>query len=413
MRDVREQGGAAMLMVIGVVAALAVLASALVVLTVNAQSNTAHDRDRAKAFNVAEAAVDVALSKLGRDWPLTSAVYFTQADKDAFLPPRFPASEFANPTVSVTYFDNQNTDSLEGITVEDGIPADTYSMDANGDGLIYIEAQASVGGKKARIQLEAKRNVLDTKIPRGVVAGGDTDIDGNNNKSSIGCDPSEGGYMADDQLTLQILVGGTIYPPATDPAIIPPENQHSGLGTGVVDSILTPEVLQGLIAAAQTQGTWYSDIASEQALGAKPLVNHTLSDANVVGAPVVVETSQYLRLAGNGVFNGDGVGTNAPPGILIVIGPHTMYPDDITKTGVSQGIDLAGVGTYYGIVYTDGGLWGTGTINIVGMALAKGTINLTGERRIDYNDNVVVNLNKTVLLSAQIVPNTWRQIHPL
>lgn len=410
MRGIRDQRGAALLMVIGVVAALAVLASALVMLTANAQSNTANDRDRAKAFNVAEAAVDVALAKIGKDWPLTSEVTFTAAERTAFLS-RFPASEFANPTVSITYFDNQDT-SLNGvITSADGLPADSYSMDANGDGLIYIEAQASAGSKKARIQLEAKRNVFDSKLPRGITVITDGNIDGNNPKPSIGADPSQGGYMAPDQTTLQILAGGTIYADAPDPAVIPPSNQHSGLGSGVVDGVLSPQVVQGLIIAAQTQGTWYSDIASEQLLGAKPL-EKPFPDADLVGAPVVVETTDYVKLAGGGVFNGDGVGTNAPPGFLLVIGPHTMYPDDATKTGVSQGIDLAGNGTYYGIVYTDGPLWGTGTMNIVGMALATGGVNLTGERRIDYNDNVVMNINKVIPVSAQIVPNTWRQIHP-
>jgi type II secretory pathway pseudopilin PulG len=413
MRNMRDQRGAALLMVIGVVAALAVLAGALVLLTGNAQSNTANDRDRAKAFNMAEAAADAALAKIGRDWPFTSPVSFSAADKTAFLA-RFPASEFAHPTVSVTYFDDQDTNGDLHITLADGLPAATYSMDANKNKLIYIEVQASVGGKKARIQLEAQRNALDTKLPRGIAVATDGNIDGNNHKVSIGADPAHGGYMAPDQTTLQILAGGSIYPDSPDPAIIPPSNQHSGLGPGVVDGVLTPEVIQGLVAAAQTQGTWYSDIASEQTLGAKPLgAQGTLTDAQLVGAPVVVETTGALKLAGNGVFNGDGVGANAPPGILIVIGPHTMYPDDPTKTGVSQGIDLAGNGTYYGIVYTDGGLWGTGTINIVGMALAKGTVDLTGDRRIDYNDNVVVNSYSVVQLTAQIVPNTWRQIHPL
>ena len=314
-------------------------------------------------------------------------------------------------------YGNQNTDGslnpdgTPSITVADGLPAASYSKDANGDGLIFIEAQASIGGKKARIQLEAKRNSLDTKIPRGIAVATDGNIDGNNQKPSIGADPSQGGYMAPDQTTLQLLVGGTIYSKAPDSAVIPPANQHSGLGSGVVDGVLSPEIVQGLIAAAQTQGTWYSDIASEWALGAKKL--STFTDANLVGAPVVIETTSDYKMSGNGVFNGDGVGTNPPPGILLVIGPHTMYPDDPAKTGLSVGIDMSGNGSYYGVVYTDGSITGVGTINIVGMALAKGGVDLKGERRVDYNDNVIMNINKPILLSAQIVPNTWRQIKPL
>lgn len=416
MKRRSAQHGAALVLVIGVIAALAVLAGALVFLIGNAQSNTARDRTRTKAFNVAEAAVDLALYKVGTNWPDAGNVALTAAERTAFLA-RFPASEFPGADVSLVFFDNHDTNGDGVINRSDGWPRDGNGLARPGDGRIYIEAQASVGGQKARIQCLAQRVFFDAKFPRGIVAAADGNISANSSKPPIGSDPNNGGYMAPDQSALSLLAGGTITnsnPNATvyDPALFPPANVRQSLGSGVIDTVLDPEVVQQFIKTAQANGSWYSDIAAEQAKGAKPL-----PDKNAI-APyegvVVIETTNKIELNGNGTYNGDGVAPNKQPGVLMVIGPETMYPDDPSKIGQrSLGIDLGGVGRYYGVMYTDGSIGGNGTITVVGMALAKGGINLAGNRRIEYNDNVLVNLTRTVQLSAQIVPNTWRQIKPL
>ena len=411
-----NQQGATLVLVIGVIATLAILSSALVFLTGNAASNTARDRSRAKAFNVAEAAVDLALYKVGTTWPLTTDATLSATEKSVFLA-RFPSSEFPNAAVSITYFDNFDTNNSGTITRADGWPRDGNGAARPGDGFIYIEAQASVGGKKARIQVEATRVNLDSTFPRGIVAAANGNIDSNNSKPSLGSDPTNGGYMAPDQTALSVMAGGTITssnPKSTvyDPGLFPPSNVQQNLGSGVIDNVLDPDIVQQFIANAQAKGKWYSDIPSEQAKGAKvwPATN-TIEPFEGI---VVLETSTTrLDLNGNGDYNGDGVSPNKPPGVLMVIGPKTMYPDDPTKTGYSKGIDLGGTGRFYGVMYTDGDIGGNGNIVIVGMALAGGNINLVGNRRIEYNDNVLVNLTKTVQLSAQIVPNTWRQIKPL
>lgn len=417
MRTGGKQQGAALIMVIGVIAALAVLASALVFLTANAANNTARDRDRAKAFNVAEAAADFALYKLGLEWPTSGDVSLTPSEKSDFLW-RFESTEFANADISIDYFDDVDVNGDGKITqLADG--GDGHRYDTGPNGLVYVEAQATVGGQKARIQLEAKRVLFDTRMPRGIPAATDGAIGGNNSKPSIDGNPDYGGDMGDLN-TLTVMAGGTIYPKAPNPDYIPLENQKNNLGAGVVDGVLTPEILQGLIAVAQAGGTWYSDIPSELAAGAKAIPDK--GDTALYEGLVVIETrgvGSGIPLKGGSDYNGNGVSPNKPPGILIVIGPKTMYPDDPAKTGYAEGIELAGNKNYYGVLYTDGRVWGTGTTNVLGMVLAKGladpsqpAIDLTGSRRISYNDKVLANLNQIVQLNTQIVPNTWRQIHP-
>src|SRR5665647_2449148 len=64
------QRGSSLILLIGVIAALALLVSALVVLTSNVMHNTARHRAQARTFNVAEAALDAAQAAAWVNWPL-------------------------------------------------------------------------------------------------------------------------------------------------------------------------------------------------------------------------------------------------------------------------------------------------------------------------------------------------------
>ncbi len=73
------------MMVIGIVAALAILAGSLVMLTINVQGNSSRDRQAKKSFNVSEAALDTALFKLGSSWPVASSpADWTAAEQQEF-----------------------------------------------------------------------------------------------------------------------------------------------------------------------------------------------------------------------------------------------------------------------------------------------------------------------------------------
>ena len=405
MSRMRTQQGSALLLIIGVVAALAVLATALTMLTVNAAGSTSRDRQRAQAFNVTEALVDHALSRLGQKWPgPTSAdMTFSGSEMTDFVN-RFPTSQFGTPVVSITYFDNRdmNTDGLINFS-DAAVPGS--AKDTLNDGLICIEAQAQVGKQKARIQVVARKVMLPTTVPKGIAVATDGYITSNNQKTPIGATPPNG-YMGGDLTGLTIKAGGTIDPTSYDPAYV--TGVFPGV-VGAVDSVISPAILQSFIAAAKMTGTWYSDIASEQAAGAKPIPDANTNPTAFEGL-VVIETLSPVPLNGNVDLNGTGVGANKMPGILVVIGPHTMYPDDANKAGVSGGMDMGGTANYFGLVYTDGPITGVGTMNIIGMAVAKGSVDFKGNRRIDYNDNVIANLKQVVQVGAQIVPDTWRQI---
>jgi hypothetical protein len=412
-------------MVIGVVAALAVMASTLVLLTVNAAGNTGRDRARAQAFNVAEGLVDYSLGKLGAKWPATTAP--TNIDTAAFLTQftqATAAGQFTISNPSVTLFDDADTNGDGVINRSDGVPYDN-----NKNALLWLETQATVNGETARIQVEVTQTKLDMKIPRGIAVATNGNIQDPNSGSmsgdyAISPDPPYG-YI-DPALTTSLsllaggsnIAGGSTYGSSNYPnifgSIIPPASVPSGVQTGVVnaaDTVVTPAILQSIIASAKMTNHWYSDIVSEQAVGAQPITVLN-SDAALSGV-VVVETTNSFRLASNATIN-----SIANPGVLVVIGPHTMYPTDPSKVGTSDGIKITGTGIYYGLIYTDGtppdpGVQFLGNMTVSGMVVSAQDVYLNGSRCVAYNDNVITNLNSVIPVMAQIVPNTWRQIQPL
>jgi len=68
--------------------------------------------------------------------------------------------------------------------------------------------------------------------------------------------------------------------------------------------------------------------------------------------------------------------------------------------------------TIYGIVYVVNGFVLGGNAEVHGMVVAEGWGNLHGTRAVDYNQNVIDNLQRPLTLSVKLVPNTWRELQP-
>lgn len=387
------QRGSALLIVIGLTAALAILAGSLVILTVNVEGNSSRDRQKTKSFNVSEAALNAALFKLASAWPTDEAhaIAWTEADETGFRD-QFDTGLFPDPSEgsfsSVTFYDNSDTngDGLIG-------PGDaTYDAGPGslGDGLMYVEAQAGVGKRATRLQAEVERVNWDNLVPRGIAVAADGEIYANNHKQPVGVE-----YIAPDQDYIVIKSGVEIDEDVYQPDIVPQEE----LPLPVVDSVMDPTIILELIDMAKANGSYYSG-------SARP------GDMEEWEGLVVIQTTGTVDLDNQDDLNSDGVGTNAPPGILIVVGPN--YPSGPP----SGGIDVNGHGEYWGLVYTDGSWRNSGTSELHGMLMAKGTVTsraveMQGDRDVLYNDNCIQNLNNLVVLNARIVPNSWREITPI
>ncbi len=404
MTKLRDQRGSVLVMVIGLTAALAILAGSLVILTVNVQGNSSKDRQQKKSFNVGEAALDAALFKLGSAWPdVTHPVAWATADKDAFRA-QFDTSLFPNPKTGsfsyVVFYDNSDTNGDGAIGPFDvRYPGDpSYPGDANydagpgagGDGLMFVEVQSGVGKRASRLQAQVQRVNWEGVFPRGIAVAADGEIYANNHKGPIGVDlplgPDQSYAVAKSSLPIDA--------DAYQPGIIVPQV----VPMPVVDSVLDPQIVLDLIEIAKPE-SYYSG-------NQRPS-----SQADWEGI-VVIQTSGTVDMPNSGVFNSDGVGSNKKPGILIVVGPN--YPDGPP----SGGLDVNGHSEYWGMIYTDGHWRNTGTSEVHGMLLAKGTVTtraveMKGDRDVMYNDRCIMNLNSMIPLKARLVPNTWREITPV
>ncbi|MEI6727144.1 MAG: hypothetical protein WCN81_13085, partial [Actinomycetes bacterium] len=97
------QSGATLILVMGVIAALATLGATLVMVTGNVQHRTEADRTKTKAFDAAEAALDQSMYRIGTSWPSTPTgfTWDSSAFNAAFLTTG-QGSEYPGLTSTVT-----------------------------------------------------------------------------------------------------------------------------------------------------------------------------------------------------------------------------------------------------------------------------------------------------------------------
>ena len=160
------QTGSSLIMLIGIIAALAVMGATLVFVTGNVQSNTYNDRMKAKATSVTEAALDVGMYELSAKWPavLNGGPSWNTAAQTAFRS-KFATTQFPNPKTgafsAVTYFDNAPYTSPYSAS-------SPPNFDMNKDSRMWLIAQSGVGPTAARIQVLVEITYFKAAFPTGV-----------------------------------------------------------------------------------------------------------------------------------------------------------------------------------------------------------------------------------------------------
>jgi Tfp pilus assembly protein PilX len=376
MRVSDRQSGSTLIMLIGVIAALAIMATSLVALVMNVSANTGSERTRAKAFNMAEAGLDNGLYVLSKNWP-AYATSATPAIDETDFRTQFPEAEFPAPTgggaaIDVAFYDNAST-----------TPDPNLEWDSNGDKQMWVDARATVGDKTARVRALVQQENANLNLPRGVViyAGGGLRMHGGGTPVSV----APGGLPPGSS-----TVTAWINPPFTANGAADFSSEVIRQSTGVppVEEILDPEILGLLEQTAQNSGRYFTSVSAAEA-------------AMLTGPLVYLKSSGNVIITANDVYNGDGMTvpstTNPkPPGILIVDG---------------GGVTFHGTGTFYGLVYCTSGFVDIGNATIKGMVIsASGVSELGGSDQVVYDDRIIVQLNNVVTLAARIVPGTWRQL---
>lgn len=402
MQGHMNQRGSALVIVIGVIAALAILATGLVTLTGNVMHNTAQDRTRTKAFNVAEAGLNGALFAVGTHWPFAGDPA-PVLDTSTFTTARYPADEFPNMSVAAVIYDNSDTGGPGGATKPDNkINKYDAKYDANNDGYMVVESLGKVGSKSAHIRAIVQRSILNLELPRGVAF------------YTTGSLWLHGGGVA---------IGVEIPPPGTDHASVYVAGTITADGGTTMSSSVSPPItgtdvppvgeiwpiaLQtSLQSTAIGQGHYYDDATATQAGYASPIAM-AMAQSGVEGL-VYIKSAGQVKIQSNDVFNGDNgatIGTDGLP--LLPDKPGVLFVD-------SPELELNGTLKYYGAIFCTGKISFIGNPEVHGMMLSEG-VNLQstvgGSEALVYNDNVWMALNDVVTVGARVVPGTWQELPP-
>lgn len=356
--------GSALILFIGVAAAVSIIASAMLILVVNTQHSSAMERERSKAFNVAEAALDVAMEELGHAWP-TSATNSTWFNATEFAA-RFPTAEFPGATSPQTFVHVRLTDNDDA----------TKSFDYNGDGQVFVDAQARVGKKAARVHAAVQVIYNNINAMRGLAlwAGGNVRSDGGDPKVTVEVFPpgdTDCSWAAKG--TADAAVGASYM------------NLLQGAGAPSRQSVLSDEKIAELKALAQSAGRYFTSTSAPA------------STADGYGGLCVIEApSGEVQLTGGSTYN-----TEDQPGILLVLGGAT--------------IRFGGSTQFFGIVYcasTINADRAHGTPIIHGMLITDGSLVGSGTPDIRYNDKCVRGLNNQFPMGSRLVPGYWRELTP-
>ena len=378
MSRISSQRGSTLIMIIGVIAALAIMATSLVALVINVNANTGHQRTQVKSFDVAEAGLDNGLYVLGRSWPNLSTSTLPAIDETEFSS-QFALDNVPPPTNGQKLVDVQFYDNL--------VPINTsVHWDSNGDKMMWVDSRSTVGDRAARVRGLAQQQNAKLNLPHGVVLFAGDGLWMHGGGTPVGVVP---GGLPPNSSTVTAWYGNNdlrTSGSADFSSQTVPRPTVGGIPSAT--DMISSDVLALLKQTAITTGRYYTNVtAAENALGTGPLV--------------YLKTAGNVTITANGTFNGDGFSVPSaaspkPPGILIVDG---------------GGVTFHGTPTFYGIVYCTSGFVDVGNAKIVGMVVSAGGVSeLGGSDQVMYDDRVILNLDNVVTLAARVVPGSWRQL---
>src|SRR5271157_168417 len=201
MRKRNDQSGFALIMVIGIIAAIAIMAATLVMVTANTQEPTLNTKNKDKSLNVAEAAMESTVYSLGNSWP-------TEASPS-------PSPSFSyDPSAVTTWYGTAAAGQYTGLT-SSAILKPYWTVDSNGNPVLdttkyWVVAQGSVGGQKSAIQCVVQQHSTGvTTVVPGVAlyAGGNVTMTGSTQINS-----TTGGAALESPATVDVSGDGITGP---------------------------------------------------------------------------------------------------------------------------------------------------------------------------------------------------------
>ncbi|WP_028060268.1 pilus assembly PilX family protein [Candidatus Solirubrobacter pratensis] len=326
----RRQEGFALVTAILVMAMCLMIGIALAALTGRQQGDSRMQRERESSFSATEGALNAQIFQLSKQWPTKPDATYVFPDQctSATVNVNCPTASTLSKAFTGADYDKgiqwstevRDNDTAAAQYYNDATVRQEPRWDSNGDGLMWVRAQAVVRGKRRTLVALIRAERLDTLFPRNVITANTVTISDSGNQNYINtagsylilrCNNSGGGQLSDTACknwnqSVQVGPNATVN-------VVP--NQASAL---------SPETIDRMRNYARGTGKYYASGCPDLA-----------------GDVVFVERmNPGCSYTGNSEWNSD-----AAPGILL-IGSGSM--------------SLSGNTTYHGIVYDVNGSDGVG-----------------------------------------------------
>ncbi|HWH96519.1 MAG TPA: pilus assembly PilX N-terminal domain-containing protein [Baekduia sp.] len=402
----KQEDGVALVVAVILMAMMLSLALIAINLADGQARTTAQQRQRESAFNVAEAALNAQVTQLSQHWADISGTGTGACPGATYCPTTAELTGLipsADANVAVTWKTNVYDDSaaLDGFFADSRI-SNQPSWDANGDGKVWVRAEAQVRGHtRVLVSLVQKQTQLESVPHAAIVAGAltienngqhsDPIIDANGGLIAVRCPVVDG--EADPCLGQPLGKAPTKDPAQWSALLTNQINGFSSAQTGYpAASLFTQDQIYRFIATAKAGGTYYTSCPS-----------------TLAGAVVVVDMTGDCSYTGSVTWN-----TQPDPGFVIFL--------RATST-----LKLGGTTTYNGIIYhanmgnppilSSATQSSASLIMTSGNTLINGGVIIDGPGRMDAGESGM-NIRfddhgydaVQSLAAAGIIQNSWREI---
>ena len=400
-----REAGSSLILVIGVIAALAVLSATLVVLVGNVRSNTSRDRTQKQAFSLTEAGVNAGMAQLAASWPAGSGsnVTFAQSYIQPYLD-SLTAAGYGSRSLTVAFYDDGGADQSGAL---DQSVSPTVHRDLNGNKQLWVESTGRVGSRSVRVRVRVTQVLQSLGLLDNVAVWTPGQFNQGSNASSV---------------SYEVLGPGatqTVVQYGTDVSNHGFDSTVTGVTPAASADLMMPADLvkffKDLATTKNVGGVakMYTDVSQIKALesGPKdftPWQGVVYVDSGTTPSQLTSQQSITWSWNENPPFeiNGDGVGAHKQPGVMIVDAKELKIQGNNTQ--------------YYGLIYCTGRIEITGGMTVHGLVLAAGqglaagtdAVKLNGNQQILYNDNVRTNLSRNYSISVRMMSGTWRELLP-
>jgi len=401
MRRARQERGSVLAIAIVLMGLMATMALATYAVVDTQQQQSGTTRKRETAFNVAEAVMNAQIYELSRDWPGQGSA--PTKLNNPYVPCTETSTGSRCPSTSTITGLLSAPDTASGMTwrteVHDNSApnpqfySDTTTRaapgyDANGDGNVWVRAQATTRGKTRTLIALVGVQQQDEDIPHAALITGALQLLNEGSKALI---QAAGGLVA------------VRCNPTSNPSVACEGHAWgSGLYSLLTDllSRLTVQIPGTTVVTSYSGGPSLSVDAAAR-LKARALADgtyYTSCPDSLAGAVVYVENAGGCTYTGNDVWNEEN-----HPGVVIL---------------ANSTLTLGGTVEYHGIIYNANPVDSTATlVRVQGNAVVDGGIHVNGMATTAIGDskvNLQIDLNAYNAVksygTAGIIQNTFREI---